>query len=143
MIGNGCHVLLTPVVMSWARCLQHLELVLTQALFLPCLMSAQEEGQPAELPGYPHVAHMPSGRHLVRHHLLSIMPSVLKGTRSGLWFWQHAMPHCPGWLEDYVEWMIDSGKRTSLNIAPYLALFGKQWHPKSNTSTGPCKICAY
>ena len=112
--------------MVWACCLQYLAFVLMNALFLPCLALAQEEGQPAWLPGYSHVSCMPLGRHLVRYHLLCMMPSVIKGTDNGLWFWQNVMLLCPGWLEDYVDWMIDNGKRTSVDIAPFLALFGKQ-----------------
>ena len=140
----GVVLCLQPQIFTiWACCLQDLAFVLIQALFQPCLMSAQEEGQPAELPGYPHVGFMPLGRHLTRYHLLSMMPSVIKGTDSGLWFWQNAMPLCPGWLEDYIDWMVDKGNGATIDIGPYLAVFGKHRHAHHKTSTGPCTTCEY
>ena len=64
--------------------------------------------------------------HQVRYNLLSMIPSLIKGSSDSSWFWSNAMPHCPDWLGGYVDWMIDAGKSSTLDIGPYLAIFGEQ-----------------
>lgn len=114
------------LVFSYSCCLQDLAPVMMKALFLPCFDSAQEAPESAEQPGLSRVGTTPLNVHRVRYKLLSMIPSLVKGSSDSSWFWRNAMPHCSDWLGGYVDWMIDAQKRSTLDIGPYLAISGEQ-----------------
>ena len=128
-------------------CLQGLAPLMMKALFLPCFNSAQETPESAEQPGLSRVGTTPLNVHRVRYKLLSIIPSLVKSSSDSSWFWSNATPHCSDWLGGYVDWMIDAGKRSTLDIGPYLGIFGEQrmWQmPSCSTSQaflGHVNVC--
>ena len=112
-------------------CLQELIVVLTKALFLPCLeLTEPEQAGSAEL--VPHGPFLKMDTHWLRWKLLHNITRLVKTRETGLWIWQRVMPHCCDWLRAYVSWATDPATQHELRLEPYLTLFGK-----SSAKCGP------